>query len=439
MNRLSKIFQPLLIIPKNAQISPNKDVLISKSQKLLTDVGIIRSGAPGSYHLLPLGERVLTKLCNLIDKYMQRIEAQKIYMPSITSADLWKATGRLDNSELFTLQDRHERTYVLGPTHEESITALIASLAPLSYKMFPIKLYQISSKYRDEIKPRFGLLRAREFIMKDLYTFDINKEEALKSYELVNEAYFDLFTELNVPFVKVEADGGTIGGTLSHEYHILADVGEDRLLNCNDCGFLSKSESIDDIKDCPECKTKNVLNRKGIEVGHSFYLEDRYTKPLDANFLSVSGKPQVLQMGCHGLGVSRIIAATLEALSSAKELRWPLKIAPYIVCIVTPKKGSKEEDKCAVLADSLYKDLTVMDSLKNDVVVDDRTAMTIGKRLREAKRTGYPFIIVVGEAANTDHPLYELHDTINETETKVSKEGVIDFLKQRLDWTIQKM
>ncbi|XP_026481688.1 probable proline--tRNA ligase, mitochondrial [Ctenocephalides felis] len=195
---------------------------------------------------------------------MHKIEAQKIYMPSITSADLWETTGRLANSEIFTLKDRHERMYVLGPTHEESITALIASLAPLSYKMFPIRLYQITSKFRDEIKPRFGLLRAREFVMKDLYTFDISRKDALESYESVNNTYFELFTELNVPFVKVEADGGTIGGSISHEYHILADVGEDKLLNCINCGFLTKSEAFDAELDCPGCKT-NLSTKKGIE------------------------------------------------------------------------------------------------------------------------------------------------------------------------------
>ncbi|XP_062561687.1 probable proline--tRNA ligase, mitochondrial isoform X2 [Armigeres subalbatus] len=203
MNKLSNIFQPSLIIPKNAIIK-NQDVT-SKSQRLMLEQGLIRPAGNGTFYILPLLQRSVRKAIDLVDHFMQHhVEAEKLTLPILTSAELWQKSGRLETAggELMSITDRHGKQQILGPTHEESITALLAAISPVSYRQFPLRLYQISSKFRDEMKPRFGLLRAKEFLMKDLYTFDVGLNEARRTYDQVNDAYRKLFDAVGVPFVK---------------------------------------------------------------------------------------------------------------------------------------------------------------------------------------------------------------------------------------------
>ncbi|EDS29676.1 prolyl-tRNA synthetase [Culex quinquefasciatus] len=231
MNRLTKIFQPTLIVPKNAVVK-NQDVT-SKSQRLMLEQGLIRQAGNGTFYLMPLLQRSLQKAVDLVDHFMQRhASAQKLTLPILTAASLWRQSGRLESAgpELMRTTDRHGKQQILGPTHEESITALVASISPVSYRAFPLRLYQISTKFRDEMKPRFGLMRAKEFLMKDLYTFDVGRGEARETYEEVNEAYRKLFDAVGVGYVKVRGDTGTIGGSESHEYHFPSEVGEDQLV-----------------------------------------------------------------------------------------------------------------------------------------------------------------------------------------------------------------
>uniref|UniRef100_A0A182SNU4 proline--tRNA ligase n=1 Tax=Anopheles maculatus TaxID=74869 RepID=A0A182SNU4_9DIPT len=341
---------------------------------------------------------------------------------------MWKKSGRLGSSdsgtptELLQTTDRHGKVQILGPTHEESITSLVASIAPITYRQFPLRLYQISTKFRDEMKPRFGLMRAKEFLMKDLYTFDIDRARCQETYEEVNEAYVRLFTEIGIPFVKVAGDCGTMGGSLSHEYHFPSEVGEDQLIHCTRCGMHSNAELFTTLcQRCKNCTGKDAtLERQaGIEVAHAFILEDRYTKALGATCLQPNGKPASLQMGCYGIGVTRLIAAAIEVLSSEKEIRWPAAIAPYRVCIITPKAGSREESEASPWVAKMYNDLQKVARCEGEVIVDDRSQFTIGKRLLDARKMGYPVVVVVGSKAVSE-AAFELHNLTMDIESTLS-------------------
>lgn len=294
-------------------------------------------------------------------------------------------------------------------THEESITALLAQISPVTYRSFPLRLYQITQKFRDEIKPRFGLIRAKEFLMKDLYTFDLDQSSARETYELVNEQYEKLFRRLEVPFEKIAADTGLMGGKTSHEYHILTSIGEDQIVQCKKCSrAVNKELCLDSGKICKSCE--QLETHQGIEIGHTFILEDKYSKALNASYLSKTGKPVSLQMGCYGIGVTRLIAASIEKMSSDQEIRWPLLLAPFKVCLIPPKEGSKEElnKKCSV--EEIHHQLEAqLGTLKDEILIDDRTNTTIGKRLREIQKLGIPFVIVMGSGVTEDTPMLEVH------------------------------
>uniref|UniRef100_A0A182QU97 Probable proline--tRNA ligase, mitochondrial n=1 Tax=Anopheles farauti TaxID=69004 RepID=A0A182QU97_9DIPT len=431
MQRVSKLFQPALVIPKNATVK-SQDIT-SKSQRLMLEQGLIRQAGNGTFHVLPILQRSLQKAVNLIDRHMESVGAQKLTLPLLTSAELWKKSGRLSSSngatptELLQTTDRHGKVQILGPTHEESITSLLAAVAPVSYRQFPLRLYQISTKFRDEMKPRFGLMRAKEFLMKDLYTFDVDRKGCEQTYREVNEAYDKLFREVGVPFVKVAGDSGTMGGSLSHEYHFPSEVGEDELVQCKRCGMQTNAELLRALTEqCKSCTGSEALERQpGIEVAHAFILEDRYTKALGATCLQPNGKPTTLQMGCYGIGVTRLIAASIEVLGSEKEIRWPTVLAPYRVCIITPKAGSKEESQASPMVERLYHDLQKISNCQGEIIVDDRTQLTIGKRLVDARKMGYPLIVVVGAKAISDCGTFEVHNLIFETEQDLSYSDTI--------------
>lgn len=247
-------------------------------------------------------------------------------------------------------------------------------------------------------------MRAKEFLMKDSYSFDVDRENAMKSYEEYVQTYTQFFQTIGVTvktgngyipqlnanvtvIVKflVQANAGNIGGSLSHEYQIPADIGEDTIKQCTTCNWSSNLEASGSISACPECQSK-VEQCQSIEVAHTFLLDDKYTKPLGATFLQMNGKPTTLMMGCYGIGISRLIAASIETLSTENEIRWPFLFAPYSVCIIPPKRGSREEESVVHLTDLVYRELGKTNELIDDIVVDDRNGLTIGKRLLEAKR-----------------------------------------------------
>lgn len=270
------------------------------------------------------------------------------------------------------------------------------------------------------MKPRFGLIRAKEFLMKDLYTFDLSMKDATDTYHQVQHQYSKLFRTLEIKFVKVEGDSGLMGGNISHEYHYLTNIGEDVIIECPNCSkAINRELAIKDSKICEKCDSNDLKLHNGIEIGHTFILGDKYTKPMKATFLNKSGKPEVLSMGCYGIGVTRLIAATVEYLSSENQIRWPFLLAPFKVCIIPPKEGSKEEKLVEKFASELYSELDKFEILKNSVLIDDRNSMTIGKRLLDAKKFGFPYCIVVG-GKTADAGKFELHELGHE-EDKMSE------------------
>lgn len=265
--------------------------------------------------------------------------------------------------------------------------------------------------------------------MKDMYSFDVSEEAAYQTYESVCQAYARLFSRLGLRCVRVQADTGSIGGKLSHEFQLPADVGEDRLLVCGTCSFSANVETMaPDQTDCPRCQTATLVESKGIEVGHTFYLGRKYSHIFNATFNNSQGKPVVAEMGCFGLGVTRILAAAIEVMSTEEGIRWPGLIAPYQVCVLPPKKGSKA-DEAAGLAEELV--LTVGETLprlRGEVVLDDRTQMTIGKRLKDAGRLGYPYVVVVGQSALEETPRFEVICQKTAETLFLSKDGLVDLL-----------
>jgi len=362
----------------------------------MTRAGLIHRSATGVYSMLPAATRVLSKVERIIDKHLSVIGCNKLSMPLLLPSDLWKETGRWDSvgPELFRVNDRHDVEYCLAPTHEEAITSIVSDFAP-SKKTLPLRLYQTGKKYRDEARPRYGIMRAREFIMKDLYTFDETKELALKTYDAVRSAYHKIFNEIGLDVVVAAADSGNIGGQLSHEFHVLSDVGEDDLLSCSRCEYTANvewvaSDHLDNITSNPSsclnppspCDKELLVQRKGIEVGHLFYLGSKYSQVLGAVVRGMGSESHPMEMGCYGLGVSRIVATVVEQYADEKGMRWPKSIAPFQGVIV-PLLDSVEFTE---LANSLYDELIHrIPALNDDLVLDDRDRkqMSLGAKLTE--------------------------------------------------------
>ncbi|KAI9928831.1 hypothetical protein ASPWEDRAFT_49036 [Aspergillus wentii DTO 134E9] len=554
-SRISNFWIPTGGISKKAVEGEKED-----ANDLLVRGGFLRQAYSGVFHMLPLGLRVQEKLERLIDKHMRSVGASKVSLSSISSQELWEQSGRLkEGSEVFKFQDRKDSRFLLAPTHEEEITTLVGSLTK-SYKDLPLRVYQISRKYRDEPRPRQGLLRGREFIMKDLYTFDYSVEEALKTYKSVKNAYVNLFDELKIPYLVAAADSGNMGGSLSHEFHFPSSKGEDSVISCSSCehiyneeladgnahnlgpetsqsshkpGFdteeahnegsptisnglwtaISKDKttllrgwypkfsmqdaskepverevnshamksiaaaadidldlsvenpieqwakqaksnstpfqrpkvvdlydtqvrvykrpplsdlldelncSPDDIEytlldrfpgtqnglnlvkvhdgdRCFKCADGSLKSHTAVELGHTFHLGTRYSDVLqasvmvDRSLLGNSSKDQIvpMEMGCHGIGVSRMITAVADRLADSKGLNWPRAMAPFEV-IVVPAKGLEAE------AEKIYDSLTSDQTAPVDAILDDRDKQ-MGWKLGDADLIGYPVIVVVGK------------------------------------------
>ncbi|EED24118.1 prolyl-tRNA synthetase [Talaromyces stipitatus ATCC 10500] len=574
-SRVSNFWIPTGGIERKAAETVKED-----ANDLLIRAGFIRQAYSGIFHMLPLGLRVQNKLEALIDRHMESLGASKVSLSSLSSQELWEKTGRLKSgSEVFKFNDRKESRFLLAPTHEEEITSLVASLVN-SYKELPLRLYQITRKYRDEARPRQGLLRGREFVMKDLYTFDYNAEQALATYEATREAYKRIFDTLKVPYLVAAADSGNMGGNLSHEFHFISDKGEDTLISCSHCDYvyneevsdgralgtviekpltppvpsesgvgtdnplaisvalwtaiskdkktlvrawyprystpdlgseprerevnshaikaIAKSTGIDldtgvespvalwyidlkkttasgfqmestsaykilDIYDsqvapysrpplsglpenfdkvkypvefallnrfpgtkdglsltrvldgdkCHKCSEGSLHMHNAVELGHTFYLGTRYSEVLKAKVFvdnsviksnessTNSNKSQnvPMEMGCHGIGVSRMISAVADARSDIRGLNWPRAIAPFEI-IVVPARNLEPE------AENIY-DLLRQHTDTSDIILDDRTKQ-VGWKLKDADLIGYPIVIVLGKAWKSEHKV-EVH------------------------------
>lgn len=271
---------------------------------------------------------------------------------------------------------------ILAPTHEEEITSLVASLAN-SYRQLPLRLYQIGEKFRNEARPRGGLLRCREFVMKDLYTFDKTLEEARDTYGQVCQVYRDTFEGLGLTVYQAQASSGAIGGSHSHEFHLECSDGQDTILSCSSCDFVGNLEVVQSPHNCPKCSGNNLLARKGLEIGHTFLLGTKYSSLLNAHFKDQHGKEQLMEMGCYGIGVSRLLAAIVEASHDYKGIIWPSIISPFSSYIIP------------LDTNFTVNNLPTMFS-NQSALIDDRPNLSFSHKFNDALLTGFPNILVIG-------------------------------------------
>ena len=415
-----------LFVPTTRQ-DPSDAELIS--HKLMVRSGMIKKTAAGIYNWLPLGYKVLKKVENIVRKNLDNFGAQEILMPMVQPAELWKESLRFDQygKELLKFKDRSDRDFVLGPTHEEIICEIFRSY-PISYKELPINLYQIQTKFRDEIRPRFGVMRCREFLMKDAYSFDVEEKEMEKSYENMKDAYVSIFNDIGLDYRIVKADAGNIGGDVSEEFHILADSGEDLLAISDSSDFAANVEVLEYEKDpseldgepSPDGKGKLMIKR-GIEVGHIFQLGQKYSEKMSVSIKDSSGKGIDVFMGCYGVGVSRIVAASIEQNHDDKGIIWPYAIAPFHVNVICldPKKEEVLKE-----CESVYQ---IIKDAGHDVLLDDRD-IRAGQKFTDNEILGIPYSIVIGPK-NFSNNSFEF--VPRKTNKKLDLN--IDEIKQRLE------
>lgn len=366
------------------------------SHQLMVRAGMIRQTASGIYSWLPLGLKVLRKVEKIIKEEMDKSGALEILMPTIQPAELWQESGRYDayGKEMLRIKDRHDRDILYGPTHEEVVTDIFRKNVT-SYKDLPKNLYQIHWKFRDEIRPRFGLMRGREFLMKDSYSFDIDEVNAKKTYNLMYETYFKIFRRMGLKPMAVRADTGAIGGDLSHEFHILADTGEsaiyydkkfeDENLSISEMQKLyAMADEMHDEKKCP-LPADQLSSKRGIEVGHIFNFGLKYSKAMEAAVMGPSGEKIYPNMGSYGIGVSRIVAGAIEANHDANGIIWPKEIAPFQIALINVRAG---DELCDKICEEIYAKFP-------DVIYDD-TKVSLGQKFSIADLIGIPTQIIVG-------------------------------------------
>lgn len=388
------------------------------SHRLMLRSGLIKKLASGLFTWMPLGLKVIRKIEGIVRKELDSYGAYELLMPAVQPSELWKETGRWEEygNLLLRIQDRHERFFCFGPTHEEVITDIVRKEIT-SYKQLPVNFYQIQTKFRDEIRPRYGVMRAREFLMKDAYSFHLDQKSLEDEYENMGNAYNNIFNNLGLNFRKVSANSGEIGGSMSHEYHVLADSGEDEIAYCDEEAFAANVEMIDSKK-APDGGKLSFA--RGIEVGHIFQLGDKYSKSMGLTVLNKEGKSVSPMMGCYGIGISRIVAASIEQNHDDKGIIWPGEIAPFeIIIIVLNDKNS----------DLTAKGQEIYESIKNigkEVVIDDRDERA-GVKFAEADLIGIPQQIVLSKRG-IDQGTIELVDR----RTGVKEDLSIEDLIQRI-------
>ena len=380
--------QSLLFAPTLRDMPKEAEVI---SHKILLRGGYIKQIAAGVYTYLPLGYRVIKKIENIIREELDNIGCSELLMPALQPKEMWTESGRWDHygKELMRLTDRHERDFCLGPTHEEVITAIVRDFIT-SYKKLPLALYQIQTKFRDEFRPRFGLMRGREFIMKDLYTFSATQEDLDEWYLKVRGAYINILNRLNLTYRIVRADSGNIGGKNSEEFMVLCDIGEDTICYSDESDFAANIEKEDypDGAVSPDGKG-HIKHAKGIEAGHIFKLGTKYSEPMKAMFIDKDGKTKPIIMGCYGIGVSRLLMAVLEQHYRDEKAVWPKEIRPFDVHVLPlDKEGTPQYEKALEIASRL-------EAKGLDVLFDDRPESP-GVKFKDADLIGISNRIIVG-------------------------------------------
>ncbi len=403
--RLSRYFMPTLKeTPAEAQVM---------SHRLMMRAGMIRQASAGIYSWLPLGHKVLENIDRIVREEQDLMGCQQMLMPTIQSADLWRESGRYDDygPEMLRITDRHGRDMLYGPTNEEQITEIFANLVR-SYRDLPQLLYHIQWKFRDEVRPRFGVMRGREFLMKDAYSFDISKEEGRRSYNKFFVSYLRTYERMGLKAIPMAADTGPIGGDLSHEFLIIADTGESEIACHRDFmsmsladtkvdfdsdlqpivdTFTAKYAATDDKRD-PTTEAalgEDLLVARGIEVGHIFHFGSKYSEPLGAKVTDADGKEAVIQMGSYGIGVSRLVAAIIEAYHDDDGIIWPESVAPFHVGLINLKAGDADCDKAC---DDIY---AVLNDKGIDTLYDDREIRAGGK-FADMDLIGLPWQLIIG-------------------------------------------
>lgn len=395
--RLSRFFLPLLKEnPAEAQIV---------SHRLMLRAGMVRQLSGGIYNWLPLGLRVLRKIENIVREEQNRAGVNEILMPTIQPAELWKESGRYDayGKEMLRITDRHEREMLYGPTNEEVVTAIFRD-AVKSYKDLPTLLYHIQWKFRDEIRPRFGVMRGREFLMKDAYSFDIDEASAIASYNLMYDTYLRTFARLGVAAVAARAPTGAIGGDLSHEFHIVAETGESeiyydaRLDDIREGKLTMTTEEMRELyaadgethdpDNCP-VPADRLRKARGIEVGHIFNFGTKYTESMNAKVAGPDGQMVAPQCGSYGIGVSRLVGGIIEACHDENGIVWPEQVAPFLVGLVNIRG---KDEACAAFADNAY---NLLQNAGVEVLYDDALE-SAGKKFASMDLIGLPWQMVVG-------------------------------------------
>ena len=370
------------------------------SNSLMLKSGMIRKTASGIYTWLPLGLRVLNKVENIVREEMNNAGAHEVLMPMVQPKDLWDESKRWNKfgPELLRFKDRHDRDFCLGPTHEEVITDLIKNNVK-SYKELPLNIYQIQTKFRDEIRPRYGVMRSREFLMKDSYSFHLSEENLEETYQKMRKAYSNIFERIGLNFKIVKADSGAIGGDKSEEFHVLAENGEDTLAVSDSSDYAVNAELLlennQDSKSLVGQKSPDgnglLEITKGIEVGHIFQLGKLYSENMNATVLDDSGSTKNMHMGCYGIGISRIVAAAIEQNFDEKGIIWPKSISPFNLSIITI--GADKDKNIEASSRKLYADLSQKGF---EVILDDRHD-GFGKKIKDSELIGVPLSIVIGK------------------------------------------
>lgn len=406
--RLSNYFLPILRdTPKEAEIA---------SHRLMLRAGMVRQQSAGIYSWLPLGLKVLEKINTIVREEMNRAGAVEILMPTIQSADLWRESGRYEayGKEMLRIEDRHQRDMLFGPTNEEMVTEIFRSYVK-SYKSLPLNLYHIQWKFRDEVRPRFGVMRGREFLMKDAYSFDIDYERAKTAYQRMFVAYLRTFSRLGLKAIPMMADTGPIGGDLSHEFIVLADTGESGVF-CHkshleretppedvDFGDPDVMQEIFEAWTCDYAATDEMhdegaynliapeqrVSARGIEVGHIFYFGTKYSEAMGASVTGPDGVDKPVHMGSYGIGPSRLVGGIIEASHDENGIVWPEAVAPFDIGLINMKAGDNSTDS---VCETLYNALT---NAGLDVLYDNTDGRAGGK-FATMDLIGLPHQVVVG-------------------------------------------
>ena len=439
---LSRYFLPVLReTPKEAEIV---------SHQYMLRAGMVKQASAGIYSWLPMGLRVLNKIADIVREEQNRAGAIEVLMPTIQSADLWRESGRYDDygKEMLRIQDRQERDMLYGPTNEELITQIFRDSVK-SYRDLPRNLYHIQWKFRDEIRPRFGVMRGREFLMKDAYSFDLSEEDGRKSYNRMFAAYLRTFARMGLKSIPMKAETGPIGGDLSHEFIILAETGESQVYGHQDLfdgdippadldfygdltpvvdQWTSLYAATDEMHDAArfeaEVPADKQVSARGIEVGHIFFFGTKYSDPMGCRVQTPDGDMANIQMGSYGVGISRLAGAIIEACHDDKGIKWPVPVAPFEVGLINLKAGDEGTDAAC---GSVYEQFT---NAGIEILYDD-TNERAGGKFATMDLIGLPYQIVIGPKGLKDGQA-EVTDRQTGAQESISLDTVANVIAKRV-------